>query len=62
MRRLTCLDRDRELGPPAPRGSVRSETTEERLARLLDQAAELPADDPRAARYFDFFDRLCDRG
>jgi hypothetical protein len=51
MRLMTCLDRDRELAKPAPVGAVRSESTVERLARLLRQANELPAGSAAAIRW-----------
>jgi len=57
VRELNCLDRDREHKSPAPRGSVRSESVEERLQRLFLQAASMPASDPRAARWHNYFER-----
>lgn len=58
MRPLTCLDRDREHKRPAPRGSVRSESTAERLARILREASELPDDSPEAIRWRAHWDGL----
>ena len=51
MRPLNCLDHDREHKAPAPLGSVKSESTGERLARLIREAQELPEDSAAVVRW-----------